>query len=180
MKSEGERPRLGKNFRLLILVTYTYHFHRPIFWSEMSLQVLVENGVTFYIFGGLWFGSRGLDSKYQIQEEIMYNLFEVLVLVQIPTNTTHLWVKEILFEHSLQWCFSTLGLPIPFYLCCLLHIEIALLCDLLSFQALIFKDPRMRLQMRRIELILKLQRGKKNPSGFIVTLKARFKTLEHI
>lgn len=29
--------------------------------------------------------------------------------------------------------------------------------------------------MKRIELVLKLQRGKKNPSGFIIILKADFK-----
>lgn len=37
----------------------------------------------FNIFGGLWVGGRGLDSKCQFQEEIIRNLFEVCVLVQI-------------------------------------------------------------------------------------------------
>lgn len=52
----------------------------------MNFQVLVENMATFDIFGGLHVGSRRLDSKCQFREEIIYDLFKVLMLVQIPVN----------------------------------------------------------------------------------------------
>lgn len=54
----------------------------------MNFQVLVENMATFDVFGGLHVGSRRLDSKCQFREEIIYDLFKVLMLVQIPVNTT--------------------------------------------------------------------------------------------
>lgn len=55
----------------------------------MNFHVLVASVATFYIFGGLWAASRGLDSKCQDQEETIYNPLEVLVLVQSPMHTTY-------------------------------------------------------------------------------------------
>lgn len=135
----------------------------------------VENVTTFYIFRGLRVGSRGLDSKCQFQEEIIYNLFKVLMLVQIPMNMTYLWVKEILFEKFLTMLLFHLRIIHPFYLSLLLiaYRDCPSLWFTFSPKCSYFKDLRMRLQMR-IELILKLQR-KKNASDFIITLKAYFK-----
>ena len=43
----------------------------------MCCQLSVENVTTFYVFRGLRVRSRGLDSKCQFQDEIIYNLFKV-------------------------------------------------------------------------------------------------------
>ena len=75
---------------MLISATNTYCLNRHILISEMCCQLSVENVTTFYVFRGLRVRSRGLDSKCQFQEEIIYNLFKVLMLVQIPMNMAYL------------------------------------------------------------------------------------------
>ena len=162
LKSEVQRPRLWSYFTLLISATNTYCLNRHILISEMCFQVSVENVTTFYIFRGLRVGSRGLDSKCQFQEEIIYNLFKVLMLVKIPMNMTYLWVKEILFEKFLTMMLFHLRIIHPFYLSLLLiaYRDCPSLWFTFSPKCSYFKDLRMRLQMR-IGLILKLQRKKK-------------------
>ena len=120
LKLKVQRPRLWSYITLLISATNTYCLSRHILISEMCCQLSVENVTAFYVFRGLRIGSRGLDSKCQFQEQIIYNLFKVLMLVQIPMNMTYLWVKEILFEKFLTMMLFHLRITHPFYLSLLL------------------------------------------------------------
>lgn len=171
MKSKIQRPRLGSCASLLILVTNTYCLNRQILWSEMSFQMLVENMATFYIFVGLWVGSRKLDSKCQSQEEIIYNLFEVLVLAQIPMNMTyewnHLWafLTMMLFHLRITHSFSSLLL--------IAYWDYPSLWFTFFQSVLILKTWEWDCRWGELNWYWNCK-GKKI-QGFIVTLKAHFK-----
>lgn len=111
-----------------------------------KFPILIGNADTFHSVGGLQVESEGLLLNTHYKNSYFGGC------VGAHPSKAALFMNGALSGHASQWMLSHVELTRPYHLW-LLHIKIALRCGLLTFL-------RRRLQTKRIELILKLQRKK--------------------